>query len=83
MGDCTFSHCMEIHFRAMTVKNKIELLTAREKLILKLVAKGCSNKQIADKLLISIETVKNHLKNIYRKLGAANRIDALRRAAFI
>lgn len=54
-----------------------QILTQREKLILKLVGKGCSNKQIANRLCISIETVKNHLKNIYRKLEVCNRIEAL------
>lgn len=58
-------------------------LTQRESMILKLVAKGCSNKQIAGSLFISTDTVKNHLKNVYRKLGASNRIEALRKAEMI
>lgn len=59
------------------------VLTAQERLILKLVSKGCSNKDIAARLFISVETVKKHLQNIYRKLGASNRIEALRKAAMI
>jgi len=55
-------------------------LTSRERIILKLVAKGCTNKQIADRLFISINTVKKHLQNTYRKLGAGNKIEALRKA---
>jgi LuxR family transcriptional regulator, maltose regulon positive regulatory protein len=58
-------------------------LTPREKIIIILVAKGCSNKQIAERLFISVDTVKNHLKNVYRKLGACNRIDALHKAQLI
>jgi DNA-binding NarL/FixJ family response regulator len=41
------------------------MLTSRETEIMKLVARGCTNKQIAAKLFISEETVKKHLKNIF------------------
>ena len=44
-------------------------LTSREIEVLKLVAKGLLNKQIADKLSISLHTVISHRKNITRKLG--------------
>ena len=63
-------------------KEKISL-TAREIIILKLVSKGCTNKQIADRLFISTETVKKHLQNTYKKLGANNRIEALHKAQMI
>ncbi len=59
------------------------LLTLRERLILKLVAKGCTNKQIAERLFISIETVRKHLKNSYKKLEAHNKIEALRKAGLL
>lgn len=62
------------------IKAKETYLTPREQVILNLVGNGCSNKQIADCLFISIETVKNHLKNIYQKLDASNRIEALVKA---
>ena len=52
-------------------------LTKRENEVLQLLAKGCTRNQIAKKLFISDETVKMHLKNIYRKLKAKNKIDAL------
>jgi len=55
------------------------LLTRRETEIMHLIAKGCTNKQIAAKLFISDETVKMHIKNIFRKLGTNNRIAALRK----
>lgn len=51
-------------------------LTAREKDILKLVALGKSNKEIADELILSIHTVKNHLKNILQKLCVEDRTQA-------
>jgi RNA polymerase sigma factor (sigma-70 family) len=52
-------------------------LTVREKEIMKLVSKGSTNKEIAEKLFISEETVKKHLQNIYRKLQVKNKIQAL------
>ncbi len=60
------------------VKNSknLEDLTQREKEILKLVACGNSNAQIADKLFIREITVKTHLNNIYRKIGVDNRVQA-------
>ena len=57
-----------------------EPLTAREIDVLELVAEGCSNKGIAERLGISDQTVKFHLASITGKLGASNRTDAVRRA---
>jgi len=59
------------------------LLTKRETEIMHLIAKGCTNKQIAAKLFISEETVKMHVKNIFRKLSVNNRIAALRKTIMI
>jgi len=59
------------------------LLTKRETEIMHLIAKGCTNKQMAAKLFISEETVKMHIKNIFRKLGVNNRIAALRKTIMI
>jgi DNA-binding NarL/FixJ family response regulator len=58
----------------------VETLTAREIDVLELVSEGLSNKQIADRLEISDQTVKFHLASIAGKLGAANRTDAVGRA---
>lgn len=55
-------------------------LTGREQEILTWVAKGCSNKEISEKLIISEYTVKNHLKNIMHKLHLANRVQLTRYA---
>ncbi|MQY66033.1 MAG: hypothetical protein GH147_06075 [Clostridia bacterium] len=52
-------------------------LTKREVKVLKLVASGKTNKEIAKKLFISEKTVKNHLNHIYRKLGVKNRAQAV------
>ncbi len=51
-------------------------LTCRELEVLDLVCLGLANKAIALRLSISEGTVKNHLKNIYRKLSATNRTEA-------
>lgn len=55
-------------------------LTAREEEILLWVARGMSNREIADKLNISEHTVKNHLKNILQKLHLDNRVQLARYA---
>jgi DNA-binding NarL/FixJ family response regulator len=49
-------------------------LTPREQELAALVAAGCSNREIAERLVISENTVKNHMKNILDKLGLNNRV---------
>jgi NarL family two-component system response regulator LiaR len=51
-------------------------LTARESVILRLVAQGLSNQEIAERLVISERTVGNHIGNIFSKLHLANRTQA-------
>ncbi|MBC8145404.1 MAG: hypothetical protein H7X80_07450 [bacterium] len=58
----------------------LEGLTSRELEILQLLARGYTNQKIADKLYVSINTIKTHISNLFDKLGARNRIDALVRA---
>src|SRR3990172_1261375 len=65
----------------MRVSNRSSLpatqtLTQREMEILELLAKGLTNDGIAEKLFISVTTVKTHVHNILRKLGMTNRIQA-------
>ncbi len=52
-------------------------LTLRENEILRLAAAGMSNKEIADKLFLSLRTVKAHLTNIFNKMGCGSRTDAI------
>lgn len=54
----------------------IEPLTAREVDVLRLIAEGCSNPEIAEKLFLSVGTVKTHVKHIYEKLGVDDRVKA-------
>jgi DNA-binding NarL/FixJ family response regulator len=56
------------------------LLTGRELAILRLVALGYTNARIARTLTVTEQTVKFHLKNVYRKLGVVNRTGASRYA---
>lgn len=58
----------------------LDKLTPRELEILRLIADGLSNPTIAQKLTISIGTVKAHSGSIYSKLGVNNRVQALSRA---
>lgn len=51
-------------------------LTEREREILKCIADGKSNKEISDSLFVSVETVKSHVKNLYKKLNVKNRVEA-------
>jgi two-component system NarL family response regulator len=53
------------------------VLTARELEVLKLVARGMSNKDVADELYISENTVKNHVRNILEKLHLHSRMEAV------
>ena len=55
-----------------------QLLTPRELLMVRMLAKGLRNKEIGDQLHISEGTVKSHLHNIYRKLGVDGRLDLMR-----
>lgn len=52
-------------------------LSTREREVLELIAKGYRNKEVADKLFITISTVKSHVHKIYEKLHVSSRIEAL------
>lgn len=57
--------------------DKRPVLTSREKEVLTLAAKGDSNKEIAEKLVLREVTVKSHLNNIFKKLKVTNRTQAV------
>ncbi|GHO97314.1 hypothetical protein KSF_073620 [Reticulibacter mediterranei] len=54
----------------------IEPLSMQEQRVLALLVAGRSNPEIAEALVVSVNTVKGHVKNLYRKLGVANRVQA-------
>lgn len=55
-------------------------LTDREIEVLRLLAKGLGNQEIADRLVISVKTVRNHVSNIFSKLQVVDRVQAVIRA---
>ena len=82
-GDLWFSRPSLIKYIAnsktsidASVHDDLSNLTFREREILTLIATGASNKTIADRLCISIHTVKNHIYNIYKKINVSNRLQA-------
>jgi len=72
-------------FESVTRKPKqvdglVEPLTEREMEVLRYIAEGCSNPQIAGRLYISPNTLKAHAQNIFMKLNVHNRLQAVNRA---
>lgn len=63
-----------------TTSRDVAGLTSREAEVLTLIASGASNGQIARRLVLSDKTVRNHISNVYAKLGVATRAEALARA---
>ena len=55
-------------------------ITAREQEVLRLLSEGLSNREIADRLCVSVGTIKTHLTNIYGKLGVNSRMQAVAEA---
>lgn len=65
---------------ALAYQPLVEPLSTRELEILRLIAKDLSNREIAQKLVLTVGTVKSHAHNIYGKLGVSSRIRAANRA---
>ena len=65
---------------AMQQTSDTETLTGREKEILKLMVEGLNNSEIAERLVVSLSTVKYHVSNILSKLGVDNRVAAIAQA---
>lgn len=59
-----------------TVSEEVENLTSREKDVLELVAFGLSNKEIAERMHVSVDAIRWHLKHIYAKLHVHSRTEA-------
>jgi LuxR family maltose regulon positive regulatory protein len=57
-----------------------EPLSERELQVLQLIARGASNQEITQELVIVVDTVKRHVSHIFAKLGVQNRVQAVRRA---
>ena len=55
-------------------------MTRRELAVLQLICKGLSNQAIAEKLVITLNTVKKHASNVYSNLGVHSRAQAIIRA---
>lgn len=62
---------------SFTSGEPVEALTAREKEVLTMVAKGASNHEIAEKLFLKEVTVKTHMNSIFKKLKVSNRTQAV------
>jgi LuxR family maltose regulon positive regulatory protein len=70
----------ETESKTPTVQSLIEPLSEREREILSLIANGLKNKEIAEQMVISLNTVLYHTKNIYNKLGVNKRTQAVLKA---
>ena len=64
-------------FNATTNNNVYELISKREQEVLELLSKGFLYKEIADKLNITLSTVKRHLNHVYTKLQVQNKTEAI------
>ena len=62
------------------VPGLIDPLSSRETEVLRLLASGRQNREIAEQLVVALSTVKKHVTHIFEKLGAANRTEATARA---
>jgi NarL family two-component system response regulator LiaR len=75
-----FKHVLKYALRHSTKPLRLDTgvkLTTREIEVLKLIAEGISNKEIADELSISSRTVKSHMVDIFRKLNVSSRTEAV------
>jgi len=57
--------------------NRIGHLTSRQREVLALVARGKTNKEIAEELVLSLRTVERHIADIYTKIGVRHRSEAV------
>jgi LuxR family maltose regulon positive regulatory protein len=72
--------------KAFTTQQHVELiepLSEREYEVLELIAEGLTNQEIADRLYLSLHTVKIHARNIYGKLNVKNRTHAVKKGKIL
>ncbi|MFT4049023.1 MAG: response regulator transcription factor [Solirubrobacterales bacterium] len=82
-GDAVFGPTIAsklMDFFAAAPRTVFPELTDREREILELIAQGKSNVQIADRLALSLKTIRNHVSNIFNKLQVADRAAAIAKA---
>ena len=77
-GSETLEHPLPFQPREKTLEDLG--ITPRELEVLELVAQGLSNQEIADRLFVSLNTVKTHASNVFGKLDAQRRTQAIRKA---
>lgn len=77
LGQVTVKHKNETANRSITDLSEEYRLTERELQVMLHVIHGLNNKEIGDKLYISPNTVKNHIYNVYKKLGISNRLELM------
>lgn len=84
LGDCNGNFTHKRTNRLLpaipAARQMIDPLSEREQEVLKLIAEGYSNQQIAQTLVVAESTIKTHLNNIYAKLNVNSRLQALTRA---
>jgi DNA-binding NarL/FixJ family response regulator len=84
---CYSPYLVDITLEQNPVKESVKVddfcLTSREKEVLGLLGQGISNKEISKNLFVSVETVKSHIKNIYKKLDVKNRVEAVKKISEI
>ena len=68
------------YFGPTQKQNEMTSLTARQQQIVQGVVEGLSYKMIADKLLISIDTVRDHIKKIYRLLNINSKTELIKKS---
>jgi len=71
----------ELGMPQLTTSTEDTDITSREREVLRLLAAGCSNKEIAKTLFLAEGTVKNHVSNILAKMGVRDRLRAVLKAA--
>ena len=74
-----FATQLTAHPASLALDPAVEPLTVREREVLRLIAEGLSNQELAARLHLSPQTVKVHTRNIYSKLGVASRTQAVAR----